>query len=121
MLNHLTRRALPTAALLVVAMTPPARAQRQRAATTYEARSPDGRTRIAVAVGDRVTYTVTRGGTTLLAPSPVSLTLDGGRVLGGAGARVSSAKTRRVDETIRPVAPTKNASVRDRYTELRID
>jgi len=99
-------------------MTPAARAQR---AATYEAQSPDGRTRIAVAVGDRVTYTVTRGGATLIGPSPVSLTLDRGRVLGGAGARVSSSKTRRVDETIRPVAPTKNATVRDRYAEVRID
>ena len=87
---------------------------------SYAAQSPDGETRIAFAVGEAVTYAVTHRGQTLLGPSPISLTLDGGRVL-GRGARVSGTRTRQVSETIRPVVAIKNATIPDRYTELRVD
>jgi alpha-glucosidase len=86
----------------------------------YAAQSPDGETRLEIAVGTQVTYTVTHRGQTLLGPSPLSLTLDGGRVL-GRGARVSGTRTRQVNETIRPVVAIKNAAIADRYTELRVE
>jgi hypothetical protein len=64
------------AALSLLAAAAPAQPR------AYAARSPDGETEISLAVGDAVTYTVTHRGQALLGPSPISLTLDGGRVLG---------------------------------------
>ena len=44
--------------------------------------SPDGRTCVTVNVGDSITYSITHNGTTFLLPSPVSMTLADGIVLG---------------------------------------
>ncbi|AHG93159.1 Glycoside hydrolase 97 (plasmid) [Gemmatirosa kalamazoonensis] len=87
---------------------------------TYSARSPDGETVIALAVGPQVTYTVTHRGRTLVAPSPISLTLGDGRVLGH-DARPSGARTRQVSDSVRPVVAVKNAIVGERYGEVHVD
>ena len=87
---------------------------------SYAVQSPDGETRISVTAGPQVGYTVTHRGQVIIGPSPISMTLDGGRVL-GRDARVTGSRTRSVSDSIRPVAPVKNAVVRDRYGELRLD
>ena len=54
------------------------------AAKTYDLKSPDGKIAVRVDVGaDAVTYSISRDGKELIAPSPLSLTLADGRVLGG--------------------------------------
>ena len=90
------------------------------AQTRYAVRSPDGATEIVVGVGPAVTYAVTHRGKPLIDPSPISLSLGGGRVLGH-DPRVRGTSTRQVSDSIRPVVPTKNTVVHDRYVELRID
>jgi alpha-glucosidase len=85
----------------------------------YEAQSPDRQTQLRVDVGDQVSYTVIRHGRPLVEPSPISLSLGDGRVLGRA-ARVIGDDTRQVSDTLRPVAPTKSALVKDRFTALRL-
>jgi alpha-glucosidase len=116
--SHVPGRRAAAAALVALAVVPAgAVAQQPR---SFAARSPDGETRIEVTVGDRITYAVTHRGRTLVAPSPVSLALGGGRVL-GRGARVAGARTREVSETIRPVVAVKNAAIAARYTELRVE
>jgi alpha-glucosidase len=105
--------ALVFAALLV---STPAAAQRGR---QYQTQSPDGFTQLTVDVGDRVTYSVTHRGRPVLAASPISLTLQSGRVL-GVGDRVRSEARRQVRDSVRPVAPTKSAVVADRFNELRL-
>ena len=53
------------------------------AAKTYDLKSPDGKIAVRVDVGaDAVTYSISRDGKELIAPSPLSLTLADGRVLG---------------------------------------
>ena len=105
-------------AIALISLSCVARAQR-----TYTVRSPDSATVLTVSVGgasDVVTYSVNHRGTALIAASPISLTLDGGRVLGRA-ARVRGTSTRAVRDSIHPVAPTKNSTIRDRHNELRVD
>jgi alpha-glucosidase len=89
-------------------------------AQQYQVRSPDGRTRVEIQTGAQLTWSVTYGGTTLLEPSPLSLTLAPGRVL-GPGGRVARTRSRSVDQVIRPVVPEKNAAVPDRFAELRLE
>ena len=51
------------------------------AAKTYDLKSPDGKIAVRVDVGaDAVTYSISRDGKELIAPSPLSLTLADGRV-----------------------------------------
>ncbi|MBV9879582.1 MAG: glycoside hydrolase family 97 protein [Gemmatirosa sp.] len=86
----------------------------------FRATSPDGATQIAVTVGQRVTYAVTHKGAPLVAESPISMTVDGGRVL-GRGAVVAGSRARQVRDSIRPVVAVKNAVVPDRYDEVHVD
>jgi alpha-glucosidase len=90
-----------------------------QSAPSLVARSPDGQTELRVETGDRLSYSVARRGRTLIASSPISLTLGDGRMLGRPAA-VTKSDTRAVSDSVRPVAPTKSAVVRDRYTELTI-
>lgn len=88
-------------------------------AQQHEVTSPDGRTRVVVDVGGGLTWSVSHAGQVVLEPSPLSLTLGSGQVL-GANARVADSATRSVDTVIRPVVAEKNAIVPDRYRELRL-
>lgn len=89
------------------------------AAKTYDLKSPDGKIAVRVDVGaDAVTYSISRDGKELIAPSPLSLTLADGRVLGRkASVRKASAKS--VDEIIE--APFyKRSAVENRYNSLTL-
>jgi len=90
------------------------------AAQQYDLRSPDGKTQVTGQTGTELTWSVTYGGVTLLKPSPLSLTLAPGRVL-GPGGRVAHSTRRSVNQVIRPVVPEKNAVVPDRFAELRLE
>jgi alpha-glucosidase len=89
-------------------------------AQSHEVRSPDGRTVVTVEAGARLTWSVAHGGDVVLAPSPISMTLASGRVL-GPDAGVVGTTPRSVDQVLRPVVPEKNAVVPDRFEELRVD
>src|SRR3954470_20342882 len=84
----------------------------------FSLRSPDGATTITVESGARVTYAVTHNGKPLLTNSPISLTLAS--TVTGKALSVRESSQRQVRDSTRPVAPTKNAVVPDRYNELRI-
>jgi len=91
-------------------------AQRSR---QYHVQSPDGATQLTVDAGERVSYSVTHRGRTLIGPSPISVSLVGGREL-GRGDRVRGETSRQVRDSVRPVAPTKSTVVPDRFNELRL-
>ena len=63
---------------------------------------------------------MTHRGRTLLGPSPISMTLLDGRVLGRA-ARVTGTRSTQVIDSLRPVVAIKNATIRDRYAQVRVD
>ena len=62
-------------------------------AQSYSLTSPDGVLNITVQTGPTVQWSVKHGSTTMLAPSPLSLTLQGGEVLGKSAAVATSKKT----------------------------
>ena len=101
--------------LCALACAVPLGAQRPR---SFSLKSPDGATTLTLDAGTRVTYAVVHNGRTLLTNSPISLSL-GGKVL-GRGSSVRESAQRQVRDSTRPVAPTKNAVVQDRYNELRV-
>jgi alpha-glucosidase len=107
------------ATLLGVASLAHAAAAQSPASRHRVVASPDGNTELRLEVGPVVTYAVAHRGRSLLGASPVSLVLGDGRVL-GRDARVASSRARAVRDSVRPLAPTKNAVVPDRYNELSL-
>ena len=85
---------------------------------THSLASPDGRLVIRVSTGDAVTYSVSRDGVTLVAPSEISLTLGDGTVLGGP-ARLQKVLRTGVDRTLESVL-YKRRTVRDRYNAMTL-
>jgi alpha-glucosidase len=92
----------------------------QSAAETYPVPSPDGRIRVELTTGAELTYSVSVGGRRILQPSPISMTLDTGRIL-GKPANVTQIATRGIDQTLHPVLKVKRAEIRDYYNERHID
>ena len=88
-------------------------------AKNYEVKSPDGKIAVLVNAGpEAITYSIQRAGQELIAPSPVSLELADGRVLGQKPV-VRKASVKSVDETIE--APFyKRSTIEDRYNELTL-
>ncbi|UOG75414.1 glycoside hydrolase family 97 protein [Hymenobacter tibetensis] len=96
--------------------SPAAWAQKNSA---YHVKSPDGKLDLTVQAGSVLSWSVQHEATPVLAPSPISLTLAGGEVL-GKNAVVESAKTAAVNTTI--AAPIyKKKQVIDTYNELTIN
>lgn len=89
------------------------------AAQSWALDSPDGRTRVTVAAGETLTWSVQRDGRTLLEPSPVAMVLGDGRILGG-GAAARDTRTRSVDRVVEPVVAEKNARIPERFEELTV-
>ena len=71
----------------------------QSANNDYKVTSPDGKLTMTISVGDNVTYTVTDGEQTLVAPSAIALVLEDGTTL-GEKPRVSSSRKDSKSETI---------------------
>jgi len=92
----------------------------QGAAESYSVSSPDGRISVGIAAGAELTYSLSVGGRQILQPSPISMTLEPGRVLGKPAIAVASTM-RSVDQKLHPVVKVKRAEIRDYYNERRID
>ena len=84
----------------------------------YTVSSPDGAIKVLIETGTSVHWSVEHGATTVLAPSPLSLTLLGGEVL-GRNAAVTSSKTTTVNTTI-PSPCYKKSEVSDHYNQLAL-
>lgn len=80
--------------------------------------SPDGKLKSTITVGDKLTYDISCNGQQVLAPSPISATLDNGKVWGDK-ARLSKVTEKKNDTQID--APFYRSScVRDYYNELTL-
>lgn len=84
----------------------------------YTLQSPDGRLVVEIAVSDSIHYSVTHEGTLMLAPSPLSITLESGEKWGVAP-RITGSRTQTVRETISAVV-YKRSSIEDHYNQLLI-
>ena len=80
--------------------------------------SPDGKLKSTMTVGDKLTYDISCNGQQVLAPSPISATLDNGKVWGDK-ARLSKVTEKKNDTQID--APFfRSSCVRDYYNELTL-
>ena len=84
----------------------------------YELKSPSGELQVTVTAGEQLLWEVRLQGTAVLAPSPLSMTLEDGTVF-GKGMKVKKAVKGSVDRTLFPVA-YRQAQVRDNYNELTL-
>ncbi|MGD2295280.1 MAG: glycoside hydrolase family 97 catalytic domain-containing protein, partial [Candidatus Aminicenantes bacterium] len=89
-------------------------------AKTYSVLSPDKRIEAQIRIEDTITYSVIYRSKLLIAPSPVSLTLGDGRIL-GKNPRIRNTKESSVHKIIHPAVPEKRKSVVDSYNEILLN
>lgn len=88
------------------------------AAADYKLSSPDGKLSVTVSVGNNITWAVSQDGEPVTTPSPISLTLADGQVL-GKNAKVAKASRKSVDTKFAtPVY--KKSEVENRYNEITL-
>jgi len=88
-------------------------------AKTYDVLSPDKNIRIQVSVDKNITYAVFFKDKEIVAPSPVSMTIDNGVVL-GRNPKVTKAKKNSVKNEITPVVKEKRRVIPDNYNKLAL-
>ena len=82
----------------------------------YTLQSPNGKITVTVNTGERLSYAVTHENTVVLTESPIAMNLENGTVL-GAPAKVTSAKTNSIDQTIQAFFYKRN-EIKDQFNEL---
>ena len=87
-------------------------------ADQYEVVSPNGRLKAVVSVDGKISYTVTLNGETVLAPSALSMTVQGQAF--GFKASVTQVKRSEINETLRPVVRQKSDVIENRCALLRL-
>lgn len=85
----------------------------------YQVSSPDGNITASVTVGENISYTVSRDGQTLIAPSTISMNLSDGTVF-GRNDKVRKTVRTSFDDTFSTVA-YKKAEVRDNYNQILLN
>jgi len=81
--------------------------------------SPDKKVELVVELKNQVTYSVYYSQKLIISPSPISLTINDGVVL-GKRVILENISRSKVDEKIKPVVREKRALIRDNYEELRL-
>lgn len=84
----------------------------------YQVKSPDGQLAITLRAGSDLTWSVDHGGTSVITPSMIALTLQSGEVL-GSNPVVTGSTPLSVSETITPVV-YKKKTIADRYNQLTV-
>ena len=80
--------------------------------------SPNGKIKIEVSVGDRLTFSVWQGDEFILKDNPLSLQV--GKEQFGQNPKLSGVKRTKVDEVIRPVVPLKFAEVQNKANQMTL-
>ncbi len=109
----------PSSVVVAVCVLAPTLAA-QQGSQTHRTTSPDGDITITVTVGAELTYALEWRSRTMIAPSPISLTLGDGTVV-GPGARIVDTRWSAADAIVEPVVPEKTSRVRDHYSQLSLD
>jgi alpha-glucosidase len=86
--------------------------------STYDLASPDGRLQATLTIGADLRYSLKLEGRTLVLPSPISLTLGDGRVLGRASRLLRVEERELAEEIETPIG--KRARVRNAFRELAL-
>ena len=85
---------------------------------SYQVTSPDGSLRATVVVGSNITYTVSKAGDEIIAPSAISMKLSGD-IAFGLDDKVRKVVRRTVDQNL-PTVVYKRAEVRDNFNEMEL-
>ncbi len=85
----------------------------------YSLKSPAGKIELKVAVDTNIRYRVLYDGREIVSPSTISMTLEGGTVL-GSSPQVQDEKRRVASETLKPVVRQKAATILDSFNELTL-
>ena len=88
-------------------------------AKEYGLVSPDGTLSVQVRVAEKVTWSLSAGNVSLLAPSEIAMTLSDGR-RAGVGSKVKKLVKSAGDETLRSLY-FKRSTVRNTYNQLKLD
>ncbi|HPG38782.1 MAG TPA: glycoside hydrolase family 97 protein [bacterium] len=88
-------------------------------AKTWEVFSPDKKLKITVNADKNITYAISWNGKEVAAPSPISMTIDDGLVL-GINPQVAKAEKISVNSQIIPVVKEKRAVIPEQYNELKL-
>ena len=86
----------------------------------YEVTSPDNNLRLKVDVEQKIFYSLGYKSKELIKPSPISITLNGNRIL-GVNPEVVEVKRRSVDEQIIPPVRIKSKVIADKFNEMSIE
>ncbi|HET6559880.1 MAG TPA: glycoside hydrolase family 97 protein [Prolixibacteraceae bacterium] len=89
-----------------------------KGAKTIQLDSPDGAIKISLNIGEETTYSVAFQNTVVLNSSPISLTIDQGKVPGN-NARLKSQKRKSVNEVVNPLFG-KFKTLTNQYNELEL-
>ncbi len=104
--------------LLLLCVISPLSAVLAQSGKTHLVKSPDGKISISITAGATVNWSVKHGGTEVIAPSEISITLDNGEVL-GKNASIKKSVEASVNETIAtPIY--KKSTVQDNYNQLTL-
>jgi alpha-glucosidase len=85
----------------------------------FEIKSPDNRTSLKLEAGAKMTWSVQHEGQQIIAPSSISLQMEGEEVLGD-NAKITSSKLEKSDKLIIPINYIK-ASIPDQYNQLTLN
>lgn len=88
-------------------------------ASEYRLLSPDGKIEINLSVGEDIRYSVSKSGELLLAPSTISMTLDGGKIF-GQNDKVLKIRRAEIKRTIEPIV-YKKSTILEHYNELCLE
>lgn len=79
--------------------------------------SPDKQVAVKVTTSDKIYYSVLLKGKEIIKPSPISLTLKSGAVL-GQKPKIGGIRQKTINEKLTPVVKQKNAVIANRYSQL---
>ena len=86
----------------------------------YEVTSPNKNLLLKVDVGQKILYSLDYKSKQLIKPSTISMTLNGGRIL-GANPEVADVKRRSVDEQIVPIVRVKSKVIPDKFNKMTLE
>lgn len=90
-----------------------------RRSTAVSLTSPDNRLEVKIELREQISYSVFFNGRQIIAPSPLSLTINDNVVLGRRPVLENAARTSG-DETINPPVREKRAVIQDRYNQVNL-
>src|SRR6476659_6340505 len=82
--------------------------------------SPNGEIQLKVEAGEKVQWSVIHQSTTVIAPSSISLKMQGGGEILGDNAKISSSKNERINNKI-PALHYKKDTVEENYSQLTLN